>query len=85
MGLKQPPESKLPPLGSWSSSKYPCWPHLLWRANPKPWRREHEEHQDQIQLCVALAHFPADTVKERREIKPVEAGKGWDTSGAPLI
>lgn len=37
-GLKQPPESKLPPLGSWSSSKFPCWPQLLWRANPKPWR-----------------------------------------------
>lgn len=37
-GLKQPSEYKLPCLGNWSSSKFPCQPQFLWRANPKPRR-----------------------------------------------
>lgn len=35
---RNPLNPNSPPLGSWSSSKFPCWPQLLWRANPKPWR-----------------------------------------------
>lgn len=34
--------------------------------NPGDEHKEHEENQEQIQLCVALAFFPADTVKEGR-------------------
>lgn len=67
MWLKQPTKSKLPPPLQ-EADQAPNFPvGLSFSEGPTQSLRdeqwEHEEHQEQIQLCVALACVPADTVK----------------------